>query len=1043
MATNETRTYNIAKETSTDKPSGLSITRNGEKFTFKWKIGDKNYGGGQLLQWRVNGGEWNNKHISTTTTSATTELDFGVYYPTTKTKLNSIEFRVRGMRESWTKTVTKKKKSGSKTITKIYNYVYFPKFSAWESKKYSTKIPDDPKITASSQTGDNVNRTTFTVTEAAPADKGNVSRRVVWESVLVSDCNYTDGKKATWKSNAQGWQTGTMAANGGSKAIDESALGNGSYTRFFRAMAKGVHGDSKKWNYSSHVYAQPNTAIIKSASADIDNGTYDVTVEWTADATTARPIDDVTIQYVIGTPETGGTAPTDNWQDAVTLKDTEKRDGTTFDVPDVCGEDQALFVRVNTNHDNRTAYGAARRVAVGYINPPTNFSVSVTDRTATITADNGSAIQDSYVEVWAMYRKYGTSGPTQIISVTTLLHGTTTKTATLPSAIPTGAPITFVAQTKTSYMSSQGVTYGTSIPAAPTGLALAATSTPGTIRASWNWSWSAANRAELSWADHSDAWESTDQPAAFEIDHKATQWYISSVETGVSWYVRVRLGLTDGDDTTWSAWSEPKDIRLASAPVVPVLTLSAGIITSRGTVDASWVYVTSDGTGQGSAILAEVTYSGTTPTYRTIASTTTAQTLTISASKQGWTTGTTHLLAVRVKSGSGKLSDDWSAPVPITIANAVTCTITQTSLETVTETIEGATETYTALTEMPLTLTVTGARAGGITSVTIEREDEYFLNRPDESISRGYAGETIAVYSQQGEAQISISNADLIGHLDDGASYVIIATTQDSYGQTATAEQSFRVKWTDQAVLPEASATMDEEYDATIITPTLPAEIPATSDTAKAVADIYRLSVDKPVLIYEGATFGESYVDPYPTIGEYGGHRIVYRSKNGDYITPDNAFAWVDIDEADGDYLESEDNIIEWPEGRVLLRHNIELANSWSKDFTETQYLGGSVQGDWNPAVSRSGSLSAVGVTTDDQTLIQGMRRLATYPGMCHVRTKDGSNYWADVQVSEKYSQGTAHKLVEFDVKITRVDEQQLDGLTLAEWREMHPLEGE
>ena len=94
------------------------------------------------------------------------------------------------------------------------------------------------------------------------------------------------------------------------------------------------------------------------------------------------------------------------------------------------------------------------------------------------------------------------------------------------------------------------------------------------------------------------------------------------------------------------------------------------------------------------------------------------------------------------------------------------------------------------------------------------------------------------------------------------------------------------------------------------------------------------------------------------------------------------------------------------------------------------------MQGDWNPAVSRTGTLSSVSIATDDSETIESMRRLAVYAGICHVRTKDGSSYPADVQVAESYSQDTAHKIVAFDLTITRVDAEEYDGMTLAEWQE-------
>ena len=1056
MAT-KTYYYSIAKEYKTKKPSGLSVTRDGQRFTFSWKVGDKDYDGAEVFQYRINGGKWIDKSVGRNT-STYIDINFSQYYPSTGTRLNSVEFRIAGVRKSWITTKRKESKSGKDTIVKIYNYVYTPTLSDFEAKAYSTIIPSDPSISVSVQTNDNVNRCTFTVAEANPANTGNISRDVIWQTMLVPNCNTTNGASLTWTSSATGWQTGTMAAGGGTQIIDETSVvtGSGSYTRWFRAYARGVRGDSSKWIYSRHVYAAPNRANIVSVDRVVRLSTdaYTVTTKWNAPETVARPIDRVVLQYVKGTPRAGRNAPTDGWQDAVTVADTSGTDGVTIDVAGRCDYDEALFVRVNTYHDNRVTYGVGTYVCSERLTPPTDLSVTIdtNTNTADITVTNNCDIPDSFIRI-----NYMTQKENFVIAVSSAGSGSKTiQNVKLPSGIA-GQNITFTATavcgsyrsngasggvpsySVSAWESSSTISFGTSVPASPTNVTLQTTSTPGNIRISWTKTWAAANRAELTWADHADAWESTDEPANFIITMpNASGWYISGLETGVEWFARVRLGLEDDNGTTWGQYSKIVSIKLASAPVVPVLELSAGVITAKGTVDASWVYVTSDGTGQGSAKLAEVITSGGSTTYQTIATTTSAQMGTISAQRQGWQTGSTHLLAVRVTSGSGQLSDDWSAPVPVIVADAVTCTITQTSLETVTETIDDITETFTGLTEMPLTLTVTGAQAGGITSVTIERAEEYFVDRPDESVSRGYAGETIAVYSQQGEAQITITNDDLIGSLDDGAKYTLIATTQDSYGQTASASIDFRVKWDDQAIVPEANAEVNEEDAYAVLAPIAPA---GASDTA--TCDIYRLSVDKPVLIYKGANFNEFYVDPFPTIGEYGGHRFVYRTENGDYITPDDTFAWVDLQEAEGDYLESEDNIIEWDTGKVMLRHNIDLSNSWSKDFTETQYLGGSVQGDWNPAIHREGSMSAVAIATDDQEIIQAMRRLATHAGICHLRTKDGSNIACDIQVSESYKQDNAHKIVEFTLKITRVDNQRLDGMTLEEWEKIHPIDPE
>ena len=50
------------------------------------------------------------------------------------------------------------------------------------------------------------------------------------------------------------------------------------------------------------------------------------------------------------------------------------------------------------------------------------------------------------------------------------------------------------------------------------------------------------------------------------------------------------------------------------------------------------------------------------------------------------------------------------------------------------------------------------------------------MERPDETDFNGFEGETIYIFSQTGEAPVQINKEDLIGTLDDGASYRLIAT---------------------------------------------------------------------------------------------------------------------------------------------------------------------------------------------------------------------------------------------------------------------------
>lgn len=1040
MATKKKDTKDIVEQVAylTNRPTGLTLSRSGSSFTGTWKIGDKDYKGGQRFQhYEKVGTKWTKPtsvSVAKTDTKKAFALNTSNYYPNSgKPKLTAVVFRVSGKRGKF----SEQQKAQIGTVT----YNFQPITSDWTEKKLDIVPPAAPSVSAA--LSDSLTNVCNFSWSATGTESGWLTR-TQWQTVLVKDCTYTDGSKAPWKSTTLGWATGTTGSTGSQTITEDTSLIAGkSYTRWFRVRSQGVAGDSA-WKYSKHVYAAPNQATVKTVTPKVTPGGYLVTVKWQAEQNAARPIDSTTIQYAIATPLANRVCPPGaSWRDADVQKDTAKMDGATFAVDSRCGFDEILYTRVNTKHDNNITYGSAVYVKGGLLTAPTGLTISADDTThrATITATNESAVPDSFLVV-----SYITAKNPNGIDIGIIPHGSTSVTVQCP-AWATGEAIrfgvravqgTYNAKTRadgvtvydvTKRLWSTLVTDGGAVPVAPTGVTVTASDIPGTIRVAWNWTWSGATAAELSWADHADAWESTDMPETFEINNThASAWNISGLETGVTWYVRVRLMAAAGDDVTYGAYSEMVSIDLSSAPVVPSLTLSEGVIPEDGSVVASWAYSTTDGTMQASAQLAEVVNGA----YVPLLQVETQQTATIYPEEMGWSAGETHYIVVQVASASGRISDGWSDPVALVVAERITASITATSLEPQTIVVDGVSRNINALTAMPLSVTVSGAGQDGTTTVAIERAADYHVARPDESTMYGYEGETVALVTQLGDAAITITADDLLGRLDDGAAYRIVATVEDAVGQTATDSLAFEVHWTHQAIIPAATVEIDEDAMVAKLTPVAPTGT-QTGDTC----DIYRLSVDKPVLVYPNAEFGTTYVDPFPTIGDFGGHRFVFHSKDGDYITADNEFAWVDTTAAsDGDYLDLPVNVIDFGAGRVVLTYDIDLANSWTKDFIETQYLGGAVQGDWNPAVKRSATLSAVSITAEDQTTIEAMRRLAEHPGICHVRTKDGSSYAADVQCSETYKHDNNQRLVTFQLKITRVDPEGYDGMTLAEWEQ-------
>ena len=117
-----------------------------------------------------------------------------------------------------------------------------------------------------------------------------------------------------------------------------------------------------------------------------------------------------------------------------------------------------------------------------------------------------------------------------------------------------------------------------------------------------------------------------------------------------------------------------------------------------------------------------------------------------------------------------------------------------------------------------------------------------------------------------------------------------------------------------------------------------------------------------------------------------------------------------------------------------MLDYNMTLSSAWQKDFKETKYLGGAVQGDWNQSVSRTTKVDGILIIEDDPEQIQIFRRLAVYPGICHVRTPEGSSFAADVQVTEKITHADGGQKAAFTLSITRVDPESLDGVPYEDW---------
>ena len=1080
------------KKQATPANTGLNITRSENKFTASWTIKAKKVTL-QNIRYRTNNGstwsEWTQKALDKGATTFSFDLSVS-------SKITDIEVQ------------TQVKRSNTGKVKYIA--------SDWESSaaKFTPAAPPAPTLTVSK---DSANMTTFNWS----IETDESSKQWFYRCYYRTKCTSTPNSDSGWSSWAH--------ASYNSYTYTDNTLGT---TRIFQIKAVGPGGESAIQTERHVINTAPvatwaeKKPVTYTKKASYYEMTYSCNIKGSA-----YNVDSIVPQYVITTPTNDMKCPTGaSWQDGTTYNYSNGKSDYTLAITtsELIGADQCLWARVKTVHDSVDSASDAYRVLTGKLSTPdltismstptqSGFTVSVT------VNDWETDVPDAYMEVFL--EKASKTGEENYIKIGTIANGAAS--ATISSALDitgeTGYAIHIRNVTADGVsMKSAYASYSTSMPTAPTLTSVVATPTAGKVYLSWTNNWSDATGVIIAWTNDPDNWMSNDDPEEYEISETASNWYITGLTTGETWYFRVRSVKTDGDDETFSPWSDDVPIDLSSAPAVPVLYLSDETITEDGMVTAYWSYVSTDGTGQIAGNIVTATYSGGTWTYgKSIGATTTAQHIDIYAVDNKWKNGDTVYLALQTRSGSGGLSE-YSTPVQLVIAAKPTVSISSTSLsntDTVTETFlgDGVTTSFSSmypnisttpiikidgvaysplynallrnngnnlvdnsgnkliatirnivsyengvitfssapadgavitaqystkgtkvLMSMPLTATITTNHASTLI-VAIERAVTYPMLRPDGTRTDGAEGETVYVNTIPAASSnsISIGVSDLIGRLDDGAWYVLVATAKDKFGQIAETRIRFRVHWTHQAWVPTATFVTDATEYIAKITPVAGAGY-VSGDTC----DIYRLGADKPELIVKGAEFGTQYVDPYPAFGEDSGYKIVTVTETMDYITKDNDFAeYNTVVAEDNAYTQLDPGlmVIDFGGSRVELEYNIGLDNSWEKDFKRTAYLGGHVTGDYNKAVLRDLTATSVLVRGDNDNVSLQMRELSAYAGLCHVRTPEGSSFTADIQVSEGQSFDKA--VIDYNLKIQKVDPIGFDGMTYAEWNELNEEE--
>lgn len=989
------------KDNTSKQPSGLTIKRDGLKFVCEWKIPSHKYDSQKFKS--SPGGK---KSVGKNTTKKTVEISASDYYPASgKPTLSKFSFSVKGDRGKGYKECE------------------------WKSKELDVLPPSVPTVSVAPASVDNKCTLTWSVSDVSDSNNKPYTR-VEIQTKLQENCTTKPKDWTDWSGVVS--STSTATSGEVTKEEQSSVIATGSHTRLFRVRSIGMGGASA-WACAGYTYAKPKVPENKGGSENAkanDAGGYDIPVEWDTAQGEDYPIGETEVKWTIATPTSAMECPSGaSWNSGATISETSGKEKVHISTNVSVGLDQCLWTKLVAKHDSRETESAPVLRAVGKLSDPSiptveNITPSSGDPakgSAKVTAANANTVPDGTV-LAVIFRKNSSEMIVGLIDAnpgyaTVYTPAWNNETDNVSFGVKSILPKSQSASTSggvttyntDEYMSSNTVWMAATMAKPP--VIKSPAKDGDNVRVSWENKWSDANGTELSWSDDKDAWTSTNKPETFNIDDPlAVSWYIAGLEKGKTWYIKARSMYDNGEAVSYSPYSATAEINLASAPNPPTIAVSAQAVRIGQKVTVSWDYDPTDGTEQAEGRV--YLYSG--GSYTLIATGKTQRYVDL----DGWDTAGTRELCVEVVSQSGQISPK-SSLMTVKVMPRLTCSITDPFTSVTITDDDGETRTEKSLTALPLSVTVSAS--GDTTMIGIERADSYKIERPDETSYDGSKGETIVLKEYDGNITID----DLIGSLDDGAPYILFAVTSDKLGQTARDEINFYVNWSHQALLPTAEAFASSSDLISTIVPHAPSGALSTDK-----CDIYRLSTDKPELIYKGASFDSKYIDPYPAFGESGGHRIVFRTANGDYITEDGVIAFYDTGEEDT--LECQCIVIDFGSERVALEYDLGIQNSWKKDAKITRYLGGSIQGDWNPGVMREANLSAVIVPVEDAETLSAMRALSIYAGSCHVRTPDGSSYPADVQASEKWRNS---RIVEFSLSVQRVDPEGLDGLPLDEWQ--------
>lgn len=534
---------------------------------------------------------------------------------------------------------------------------------------------------------------------------------------------------------------------------------------------------------------------------------------------------------------------------------------------------------------------------------------------------------------------------------------------------------------------------------------------------------------ELTWSKDKYAWRSAKEPTNFKFswsDGPATiagvsydqtaEVYVPDLEEGTRYYFRARRYLEAGDAPTYGEWCNIKTTVPYAIPTVAMLSAPASI--ARGdTLSLSWTYDT-DTAQKSWELITGTTTTTTDPSGRAHTWIDESLEVVIVAKDDGeagstvidadrmasLTEGLESLpLAVRVSTGSGTITSEATV---VQVADAPTLEMTLAS----------------SLTAQPLTFQASSSVAASIVVIVTAAGTPH--DHPDGTREqpRGDTAWSAALLPTWSEV---LEGDEVVGYtatitapeglpLYQSAEYdVLVRATDMRTGlESNDVTGSFEVAYSHEPPIPPDEITVTP-YDTTNDSGirTIGAVIHLVSDLEMAqtdVFDVYRLTPDGATLIAEDRQPGEDVDDPFAPFGEDVSlaYRVCIRTEDG-------MEEWRDYEYS----LPCGLTRIDWTDGYLELPYNLQLNESWEKDFEARRKLSGDIDGYWNPGAQRTMTITSDLRKLWDAEATRAMRQLAIHAGPCLVRTHTGLCFMANVQPSSfSWSYDSSSLPMGFDV---------------------------